>query len=62
MPRSQDDLASLPRHFTKVRQNVRLIEEHKSDYVLAVGVPFQIIKEERRLRDRIAGLEWQLGL
>jgi cell division septum initiation protein DivIVA len=44
----------------ETRDNLRLIEERKAQYVLQVDVPLQLIKEERRLRDRIAELERKL--
>jgi hypothetical protein len=57
---SKEDRASLERQLRDTRENLRLIEERKAEYVLGVEVPLQIIKEERRLRDKIADLETQL--
>ncbi|CAG0933287.1 hypothetical protein TFLX_02977 [Thermoflexales bacterium] len=59
-PLSKEDRASLERQLRDARENLRLIEERKAEYVLGVEVPLQIIKEERRLRDKIADLETQL--
>jgi hypothetical protein len=56
-----DDVASLRRQLGEARENLRLIEERKSEYVLAVDVPLQLVKEERRLRERIAELERHLA-
>jgi outer membrane protein assembly factor BamB len=56
-----DDVASLRRQLGEARENLRLIEERKSQYVMAVDVPLQLVKEERRLRERIAELERQLA-
>jgi hypothetical protein len=44
----------------EARENLRLIEDRKAEYVLEVDVPLQLIKEERRWRDRIAELEGKL--
>ena len=52
-----DDIASLRRQLEEALENLRLIEERKSQYVMAVDVPLQLVKEERRLRERIAELE-----
>ena len=56
-----DDIASLRRQLEEALENLRLIEERKSQYVMAVDVPLQFVKEERRLRERIAELERQLA-
>jgi hypothetical protein len=61
MPLSKDEIASLQRQLQEMRENLRLIEERKAEYVLGVEVPLQLIKEERRLKDRIAELEQQLS-
>ena len=57
----QQELASLRHQLGEARENLRLIEERKTRYVLEVDIPLQLIKEERRLRERIAELERQLG-
>jgi hypothetical protein len=41
----------------EARENLRLIQERKSQYVLETDVPLQLIKEERRLLKRVAELE-----
>ena len=51
---------SLQRQLAEARENLRLIEDRKAEYVLEVEVPLQLIKEERRWRDRIAELEAKL--
>ena len=58
---STEERESLQRQLRSARENLRLIEERKSDYVLEVDVPLQIIKEERRLKDRITELEKKLN-
>lgn len=55
-----DNMTSLQRQLAEVRENLRLIEERKAEYVLETDVPLQIIKEERRLRATIAELETKL--
>ena len=51
---------SLQRQLAEARENLRLIEDRKAEYVLGVEVPLQLIKEERRWHDRIAELEAKL--
>jgi hypothetical protein len=57
---SSEERESLERQLQSARENLRLIEERKSDYVLETDVPLQLIKEERRLKERIA--EWERKL
>jgi hypothetical protein len=52
---------SLQRQLNEARANLQLIEERKAEFVMGTDVPLQLIKEERRLLDRIAALEAQLG-
>lgn len=53
-------ILSLRRQLTEARGNLLLIEERKAEYVLGVEIPLQLVREERRLRDRIVELERQL--
>ncbi len=48
---------SLQRQLAEVRENLRIIEEQKAKFVLETEVPLTLIKEERRLRARLAELE-----
>jgi hypothetical protein len=57
-----EDKATLNRQIDEAHNNLRLIEERQAQYVLEVDVPLQLIKEERRLKDRIADLEQQLSM
>ncbi len=57
---SPEERESLERQLQSARENLRLIEERKSDYVLETDVPLQLVKEERRLKERIA--EWERKL
>jgi outer membrane protein assembly factor BamB len=59
-PLSSEEAASLQRQLHESRENLRLIEERKTEYVLEVDVSLQLVKEERRLRDKIAELEGKL--
>lgn len=52
---------SLARQLSESRENLLLIEERKAQFVLETDIPLQLVKEERRLRDRIATLEDQLA-
>jgi tetratricopeptide (TPR) repeat protein len=58
---SQEDVISLQRRLAEARENLRLIQERESRYVVSTDVPIQLIKEKRRLLDEIAELEQQLG-
>ena len=56
-----EDKATLSKKLGEARSNLNLIQERKAEYVLEVDMPLQLIKEERRLRDRIIDLEQQLN-
>lgn len=58
---SPDERASLARQLVELRNNLRLIEERKTEYIQATDIPLQLVKDERRLREHIAELEMQLG-
>jgi hypothetical protein len=58
---SDVELSSLQRQLAEARENLRLIQERKAEFVLSTDVPIQLVKEERRLLDKIAGLEQQIG-
>ena len=51
------ELASLRRQLAEARENLRLIQERKSEYVLGTDIPLQLVKEERQLLERIEELE-----
>ena len=55
------ELATLRRQLGSARDNLALIEERKAEYVLEVDVPLQLVREERRLRERIADLERRIA-
>ena len=54
---SESELAFLRRQLAEARENLRLIQERKSEYVLGTDIPLQLVKEERQLLERIAELE-----
>jgi hypothetical protein len=56
-----DDLQSLRRQLASARENLRLIQERKAEYVLGTDVPLDLIKEERHLQERIAELEREIA-
>jgi hypothetical protein len=55
------DTESLRCQLAEARKNLRLIEEPKSQYVQETDVPLQLIKDERRLLERIEQLEQAIG-
>lgn len=58
---TEGDETSLRRQLSEAEANLKLIQERKSQYVLEVDVPLQLIKEERNLLERITDLKRQLG-
>jgi CheY-like chemotaxis protein len=57
----QEDLLSLQLQLAKARENLRIIQERKAEFVLSTDIPPQLVKEERRLLERIVALEQQLA-
>jgi hypothetical protein len=58
---SPADVASLRRQLAEKEENLRLIEERQSQFVMGVDVPLQLEKRERALRKEIAALKAQLA-
>jgi len=56
-----DDHTSLHSQLANAEENLRLIHERKSEYVQQSDIPLQLIREERRLEQRIAELRAELG-
>ena len=54
-------VASLHHQLSQARVNLQLIEERESEYVLGTDVPLGLVKEKRRLQQRIAELEAELA-
>jgi hypothetical protein len=55
------EIASLRHQLDQARENMRLIREREAEYVLGTDVPLQLVKEKRRLGERIANLEARLA-
>ncbi len=51
------EIEALQRELSQARENLTLIRERISEYVLSTGVPLQLVKEKRRLEERIRWLE-----
>ncbi len=58
---SAGEAHSLQRQLADARENLRVIEEHKAQYVREVDIPLQDIKDERRLKEQITEIEKKLG-
>ncbi len=56
-----DTIQSLRRQLGELEENLRLIQEQKSKYVLDTDVPMQLVKNERRLETQIADLRAQIA-
>lgn len=52
-----DTLSSLQKQLAEAEENLRLIQERRSEYVQAIDVPLQLIKDERRLERRVRWLK-----
>jgi len=57
----EEDWPSIRRQLAEARENLRLIEERQAEFVLSTDIPLQLVKERRRLLDRIVELERQLA-
>jgi hypothetical protein len=54
-------VASLVKQLSEAEENLRLIDERIAQYVQAVDVPLQLIKDQRRLQRWIARLQRQIA-
>jgi len=52
---------SLRRQLAEARQNLRLIQERKSEYVMETDIPLQLVKREQKLLERIEELEQRIA-
>lgn len=59
--KAEASLHSIQRELAETRNNLRLIQERKAEYLPSTDIPLKLIKEERRLLERITELEQQLG-
>jgi hypothetical protein len=55
-----EEMEALQRELSEVRENLALIRERVSQYVLRTDVPLQLVKEERHLAGRAHWLEWRI--
>lgn len=64
----EEEKATIERYTTslctlnRLEQNLVLLRAHKSEYVLQVDIPLQLVKEERQLEQQIDNLKHQLSL
>lgn len=56
-----DERASLQAQLANAEENLRLLRERKSEYVLESEIPLPLIRDERRLEKRIHELRAELG-
>ncbi len=54
------DSSSIERQAAEARQNLRLVRERMAKFVISTDIPLQLVKEEDRWLDEIAGLEREL--
>jgi len=59
--RRERELASLRHQLEEARENLLLIRERESQYVMETNVPLDLIKRKRRLQQQIADLEARLA-
>jgi hypothetical protein len=55
-----DDITHLYHQLKTAQDNLRLIEERKSEYVLSTDIPLQLIKEEALIKSQIDALTRQI--
>ena len=56
-----DEIQSLQQQLASLRENLRLVDERKAQYVEENEIPLQLVKNEKKLRERIAAIERKLG-
>ncbi len=56
-----DQIDSLKHQLKETQENVALIQERMSEYVLSTDIPLQLVKEERRLESRIRWLQRRIA-
>lgn len=52
---------ALERQLEEARENLALIQERMSQYVLSTDIPLQLVREERRLERRVRWLERRIA-
>jgi hypothetical protein len=58
---SERELASLRRQLAEACENLELIRERKSQFVMETTIPLDLIKQERRLEEKINHLEAEIA-
>jgi hypothetical protein len=56
-----DVKASLRRQIANIEENLLLIEERRSEYIIGTDVPMQLVKEERQAREKLVELQAKLA-
>lgn len=56
------DIESIQRQVTEIKENLLIIEEKKSEYVSQSDIPVQLIKDERRLQEKLGQLHQKLNI
>jgi hypothetical protein len=57
----REQIESLRHRLSKAEAHLRLIEERKTEYVMAVDIPLQLVDQEQAYRQEIADLQKQLA-
>lgn len=60
-PLSSEEVESLKNQLANRKENLRLIEERKAEYVEETAIPLQLISSEKKLRKQIAEVERKLA-
>jgi len=55
--RTRAEVESLHRQLAEAKENLRLIEERKAQYVMNVDIPLQLLKEEQAQRKKVTDLQ-----
>jgi hypothetical protein len=55
------EIEALQRQLKEAQENLTLIQERMSEYVLSTDIPLQLVKQERRLESRIRWLERRMA-
>jgi hypothetical protein len=58
---SQEERETVRRQLANAQENLRLIQERKSEYAISTEVPIDLIKQERQIEGRIAELKAALS-
>jgi hypothetical protein len=51
----------LRRQIANIEENLLLIEERRSEYIIGTDVPMQLVKEERQAREKLVELQAKLA-